>query len=209
MNKPSRKRSDGLLTIALVDKFARSELDEFGSIKFNLDRVIKKSGVSRSSIYHHFGNRAGLLITLEVQHSIDELHGGMELMREYLLASSNVEDVLGAIEFALAIGNDDDGRRRRRRRIAAIVASEDIPALAEVLTNAQIAGSQHLADTLTMLQDRGLISPAAPVIGIAYWIQSLLVGRILLDMTNDPDLDAKWVETTILALRHLINRVET
>ena len=50
MVTPLRKRSDGIQTMALVKKFARAELDKYGAVKFNLDRVLEKSGVCRGAL---------------------------------------------------------------------------------------------------------------------------------------------------------------
>ena len=71
MTTAKRKRTDGLETIERVIKFAQKEIDKHGSTEFNLDRVIEQSGVSRSSIYHHFGNRAGLIAAVDVRRAID------------------------------------------------------------------------------------------------------------------------------------------
>ena len=66
MEKTPSKRRDGLRTISRIVEFAAKELDEVGAVQFNLDRVIEKSGVSRGSVYHHFGDRDGLIVAVEV-----------------------------------------------------------------------------------------------------------------------------------------------
>ena len=55
------KRINGQETMEKVLEFASQELDEVGAVKFNILNVINKSGVSRSSVYHHFGDRDGLI----------------------------------------------------------------------------------------------------------------------------------------------------
>ena len=54
-------RLDGKETAEKVLTHALRELDKHGAVNFSLDRVIDSSGVSRSSIYHLFGNRAGVI----------------------------------------------------------------------------------------------------------------------------------------------------
>jgi AcrR family transcriptional regulator len=200
-----RKRSDGLETIALISKFARKEIDKVGPVKFNLDRVLEKSGVSRSSVYHHFGSRDGLIAAVETQRSVEEQQGEMELMREFILAAKSSQQIFDAIEFALTVAGDTQGAQRRSRRISSLTASQTNPALALALHNAQLEGSQHLADTLEAARANGLIDPIAPLLGISYMIQSLFVGRILVDISEDKDIDAQWVSATMSTLRHLLN----
>ncbi len=205
MTSNQRKRSDGLETIALISKFARKELDSVGPVKFNLDRVLEKSGVSRSSVYHHFGNRDGLVAAVETQRSVEEQQAEMDLMREFILSAQSSQQIFDAIEFALTVAAERDGAQRRSRRISRLTASHTNPALALAIHKAQVEGSQHLADTLEAARAKGLIAPIAPLLGISYVIQSLFVGRILVDVAEDKDIDAQWVSATMSTLRHLLN----
>ncbi|MEY3091236.1 MAG: hypothetical protein RL413_595 [Actinomycetota bacterium] len=202
MATPLRKRSDGIQTMALVKKFARAELDKYGAVKFNLDRVLEKSGVSRSSVYHHFGNRDGLIATVEVDRGLEDTLKEMEILRSFLLSSDNLEQVIGYIEIALNADDDKAGRLRRRRRIALHAASEHNKALASSLSNAQAEGTAHLVETLQMMKDRGIIDPSAPLPGIASAFQSLLIGRIYADMTGDDQSD--WVQAALVAIRAML-----
>lgn len=205
MSEPMRKRSDGLQTIGVVLQHARAELDASGPVKFNLDRVIESSGVARSSVYHHFGSRAGLIATLELEFWVDQQADELRGMRKYLLEAVDMEEVFGAIEFVLRLDGGADGRQRRARRISSLVAADGIPALATTLREAQISGSSHLAETLRMLQERGTISPKVDVLGLSYFIQSILVGRVLVDVGDEPGVDEHWVDVAMKTLRHLMS----
>ncbi|MEY3054995.1 MAG: hypothetical protein RL550_1518, partial [Actinomycetota bacterium] len=101
MGEPLRKRSDGLATIELVLEHARAELEASGPVRFNLDRVIESSDVARSSVYHHFGSRAGLIATIELEHWVESQASELRGMRKFLLEANDFDEVLGAIEFAM------------------------------------------------------------------------------------------------------------
>ena len=204
MTTVKRKRTDGLETIERVIKFAQKEIDKHGSTEFNLDRVIEQSGVSRSSIYHHFGNRAGLIAAVDVRRAIDNQLEEMEVMRVFIAGASNVTEILQAIEYALAADGSSAGRMRRLRRVDRIVAATKNKALHKSLEQAQIEGSRHLAETLQMAKDRGLINPAVPVEGIAYWVQSLLLGRILIDIGATEHEEKAWIEAVSSSLGFLL-----
>ncbi|MFM7488877.1 MAG: TetR/AcrR family transcriptional regulator [Actinomycetota bacterium] len=202
MVTPLRKRSDGIQTMALVKKFARAELDKYGAVKFNLDRVLEKSGVSRSSVYHHFGSRNGLIATVEVDRGLEDTLKEMEILRSFLLGSDKFERVMGYIEIALNADDDKAARLRRRRRIALVAASEHNKALAASLANAQSEGTAHLAETLQMMKDRGIINPTVPLPGIASAFQSLLLGRVYADITGEDQSD--WVQATLVSIRAML-----
>ncbi|MDA0371248.1 MAG: TetR/AcrR family transcriptional regulator [Actinomycetota bacterium] len=205
MGEQLRKRSDGLATIQVVLRHARAEMESSGPVKFNLDRVIESSGVARSSVYHHFGSRAGLVATLELEHWVESQASELRGMRKFLLEASDVNEVLAAVEFALKIDGDRAGRERRLRRITSLVAADGIPALATTLREQQVRGTNHLAETLRMMSDRGVISPELDLVAIAYFIQSNLVGRVLVDVGDEPGVDDKWVDVVVSTLRYLLS----
>jgi len=188
--------------MALVKKFARAEIDKYGAVKFNLDRVLEKSGVSRSSVYHHFGSRDGLIATVEVDRGLEDTLKEMEILRSFLLGSDKFDQVMGYIEIALAADDDKAARLRRRRRVALVAASEHNKALAASLANAQAEGTAHLAETLQMMKDRGIINPSVGLPGIASAFQSLLLGRIYADITGEDQSD--WVQAALVSIRAML-----
>ena len=116
MSEPKRKRSDGLETIDRIVSFATVELDEVGPVQFNVIRVLEKAGVSRSSVYHHFHNREGLIAAVEVQRLLDQLTVTNKTTREFVSQAESAEAILGAIETVLRIAGSEDGKQNRRRR---------------------------------------------------------------------------------------------
>ncbi len=202
--KKTRKRSDGLETIERVLKVATAELERHGSTDFNLDRVIEKSEVSRSSIYHHFGNRAGLIAALETKNAISGQLVEMQLMRDFILQAKDTQEVLNAIEFALLADGVSSSRLRRLRRADRIVASAKSKVMQKSLVEAQIEGTRHLTETLEAARNRGLINPALPLDGISYWIQSLLLGRLVVDMGANQVQEKEWVQTVMATLSHVL-----
>lgn len=203
MGEPMRKRSDGLQTIQVVLRHARIEMDAKGPVKFNLDRVIESSGIARSSVYHHFGSRAGLIATLELERWIDQQAVELDGMRKFLLDADSLDEVFAAIEFVLRTDGGPGGRLRRSRRMASLVAADGIPALAATLRDAQITGGRHLAETFRMMQEKGTVSSSLEPEGTAYFVQSILIGRVLVDVSDEPSVDAKWVDVAMSTLRHL------
>jgi AcrR family transcriptional regulator len=193
-----------LETIERVLKVATAELERHGSTDFNLDRVIEKSEVSRSSIYHHFGNRAGLIAALETKNAISSQLVEMQLMRDFILQAKDTQEVLGAIEFALLADGVSSSQLRRLRRADRIVASAKSKVMQKSLVEAQIEGTRHLTETLEAARNRGLINPALPLDGISYWIQSLLLGRLVVDMGANQVQEKEWVQTVMATLSHVL-----
>jgi hypothetical protein len=95
-------------------------------------------------------------------------------------------------------------RARRIRRIEQLVIASRSKALADVVAEAQREGTKHLADTLTMAADKGVISPRIDTMALSMWLQTHLVGRNLLDVLDDPAVESAWIDGVITALRYLL-----
>ena len=200
-----RKRSDGRATMERVVEFARMELGQHGPVGFNLDRVIATSGVSRGSIYHHFGSRAGLITAVETADLILGYRESMDTTRRVVEGAGSGQELMGWVSAVLQIGSSPEARRARSRRIATLTAAEGIPALRELLSEYQREGMADYVDILTVACDRGLIAPRTSLPGVANLVQSLLVGRVLVDLLDDAEQDAAWVDTAYEVLVNAFN----
>jgi hypothetical protein len=64
--------------------------------------------------------------------------------------------------------------------------------------------TDYWAATLSIGAERGLIRPFEPLLGTADVIQSLLVGRILVDLLEDDSRDNLWIASAVEVLRALL-----
>ena len=199
-----RKRVDGLKTIERVLEAAEVEMAEFGYVKFNLYRVIEKSGVARSSVYHHFGGRDGLIAALETSKGMRSLERGLADFNKILDELTSGEEAFALIELGLRMFGSPENRHRRQRRISSLSAAHNASAIRDVLANDQKLGTEVFAQVIENAQKKGLCNPVEPILGLAYLIQSILVGRILVDIVDDPALDTQWEEATLATLRLML-----
>lgn len=199
-----RTRRDGRATIELVMRVAAEELDAAGPVAFNLDRVIEAAGVARSSIYHHFGSRAGLITAVEGSRMLESFQEANVVTREVVQSVESGGQFLEFIEMVLTLGAGPEAQATRSRRVASLAAAEQMPGLGQLMRDAQRSGMEYYEETLQIAVDRGLIDPQVPLRGIANFIQSVLVGRTLVDLLEDPEADGDFVVTTLEALRAVL-----
>lgn len=199
-----RKRVDGLKTIARILQAAEEEMAEHGFVKFSVDGVIERSGVARSSVYHHFGGRDGLISAVETASTMKSLERGTAEFEKVLEELTSGEEAFALIEFGIRMFRSSENRQRRQRRISTLAAAQSAPAIREVLAKEQRLGSENLARVLAKVKERGLADPVEPLLGLAYVIQSLLVGRILVDISDDEDLDQQWEDAALSTLRLML-----
>jgi len=193
---------------ALLDA-AHREVEKHGLIDFNLDRVLADAGAARSSLYHHFGSREALIAAVEFETAARALQAEMDLMRVVILSAKSVDDVIALLEAGLRGDGGAASRARRVRRIEQLVIASRSKALADVVAAAQRDGTKHLADTLTMAADRGIIAPRIDTMALSMWLQTHFVGRNVLDVLDDPVVEAEWITGVVEAARHLFSSQPT
>ena len=197
-------RSNGRETRAVILEHAQAELEAYGPVKFNILRVIENSGVGRSSVYHQFGDRNGLITAVEVERYIEEIRITNELLRLSVAAVKTSDELFLLIEQALHAVSTAEGRESRAHRIAVIAAAQSIPSLEAALAEHGNSGDHYLAETLEMGRTRGIINPQESTLAIARIISTLFIGRISVDGFNSSDDDNAWVRTTVSILKFLL-----
>lgn len=205
MSDQQRKRSDGRETMSRVMKFALAEFNKVGPDDFNLDRVLEKSGVSRSSVYHHFGGRHGVIAAVEaklVENDVDLNNVGL---REFVNVATSAAEILAVIRMEIASGSKPVDKETRQRRARTFVAAQRSDFLYEVLQTKQREATEYLSETLRIATTKGLIQPRVPEMAIAQLMLSLLFGRILVDLVDSENGDPLWTQATLDSLEYLLN----
>ena len=202
--QPRLKRIDGLETIEILVAAAEEELAAVGSVRFNLARVLKKSGISKSSAYHHFGDRDGIIAAVELRHLLGDIRAANSYIRNLIESASDAQSAMSVVAGLIVYSGGVEGMRSRIRRASTIVSAQSSPAMSNVLRDSQRDMAVFLAETFQIAIDRGLISPRVPVDGVAHWFMSLVFGRLLVDITFDDDAQASWTMAVMDSLNSLL-----
>ena len=209
MGSAGRKRADGRATMRALLDAAHREVEKHGLIDFNLDRVLADAGAARSSLYHHFGSREALIAAVEFETAARALQAEMDLMRVVIMSAKSVDDVIALLEAGLSGDGGAASRARRIRRIEQLVIASRSKALADVVAAAQRDGTKHLAETLRMAAEKGIIAPRIDTMALSMWLQTHFVGRNLIDVLDDPAVEAEWITGVVEAARHLFSAQAT
>lgn len=179
---------------------AEKELAAVGSARFNLGRVLQDANISKSSAYHHFGDREGIIAAVELRHFSRELGALNHALRSFIEAAPDRQAIVGAFRLWAREEGKETGVLSRQRRASAIVAAQSSPGVATMLSEIQRETADFFASTLQILVDRGMISPTLPLRGIAHWVLSVMFARVMVDITNDTAVTTEWVEVAVEAM---------
>lgn len=194
------KRSDGLETMTRLIEQAKIELDVHGIEKFDVDAVLERAEAARSSLYHHFGNKLGLIHATQLDLLVNGLRADNAALR-YLVEISPSPEAFFEIftTFVRSAGSPESVRLRHRRTQVLASATSD-PQLAAAIKTSQQESTDYLVETLVILREREWMNPPFDLHAVAYAIQAMIFGRLILDFSVQPELDAEWANTTIHAI---------
>ena len=195
----------GRTTAAKLIEFASKELDRVGPAKFDVDSVLRKSKISKGSLYHHFGSKNGLLVAVETHQFIKFLADQNAIFRDLVETCQSAGDFLTLLIGVIKTSGLPENRDLRKKRIRAITVAQHNKELAEFIKTEQIKDSNYLAETFQIAKDRGWLKPDVDVLATSYWIRGIFIGRIMLDITGINDLDDAWNDAVIKAIRSSIN----
>jgi AcrR family transcriptional regulator len=200
-----RKNVNGASTMDTLIKYGVEELQRSGSIDFNLENVLRESGVARGSLYHHFGSRHGLISHCEATLLKSSLKNENEIIRSVIESGKSGEELFDLLAGFTRINGSDALREQRGRRIRTLAASVEDESLRTLIAESQMKGSAFLVESFAIAKEKGLIAPRIPLDALVYLMQAMFLGRVLVDITGDTSLSEATNEATIETFRFLLN----
>lgn len=200
----SRKYANGSTTVAKLLEHALVELDRSGPLDFSLDAVLAESGVSRGSFYHHFGDRASIIARCEAEKLKQSLKSDNEALRMIVESNATGEQIFSLLEMRIRLNGSEDQILRRQQRIETLAMAIGDEKLQTMLNDAQVKGTTYFLETLQLAQSRGHIDPTCDLEGIAHLVQTMFLGRVLIDQMADARASDLVNEATIEALRLML-----
>ena len=203
MTKPIEREKSrrGRATIEKLLEVTISELDRVGLAEIDLDSLLRKSKISKGSLYHHFGSKNGLLAAAEAQQFMKYLKREGETFRELIEDCKSKQKFIDLVADVMKITRLEANIDFRKKRVRAIAMSFNDENLAQVLKNAQIEVTEYLAASFQIAKDRGWVKPDTDLMALSYWIQGVFIGHIMLDITEQTEHEDAWGQVAFEALR--------
>ena len=196
---PQPVQSRARETVDTVIQTTNQALKAGGEAAVRIQEISASSRVSVGSIYHHFGDREGLIratyvhnfsaaITEDIQrakrwwqniHTASELAAHHTEMEEFLNSHFSHQSPL---ERAAIIGN-----------------SAGRPLLRDSLAEVQHELTDELTEVMQMLHDRGILRSDLKPRAVSVMILGMLFGRVVAMLDHDPVDDKAWNEAMLAA----------
>ena len=203
MTKPIERETNrrGRETIEKLLEVTVSELDRVGLAKIDIDSILRKSKISKGSLYHHFGSKNGLLAAAEAQQFFKYLERDVGTLRVLLEECKTKQAFINLVAAAIEITRLKENLEFRKKRVRAIAMSFNDITLAQVLKNRQTNLSQQLADSFQIAKDHEWIRQDVDLIALSYWLQGVFIGHIMLDISGQFEHEEAWNKVAFQALQ--------
>jgi AcrR family transcriptional regulator len=167
-------------------------LEQQSPDEVQVDAILKASGVSKGSLYHHFEDGRALIdeaLLRKFSSGVDE-HAG--IIAQILGSADTQLEAAFAFRLLTIDSQRSDLRYRRSSRMAKILRAERDPAFAEKLSLEQIRLNDSFSVQIVRMQEKGWFRDDFDPAAGALLIQSYTLGRRLGQITADIVTEDAW-----------------
>ena len=186
-----QKRSTAVMNIALLEAERQLRTGDEGQLR--IPEICRLTGVNYGSIYHHFGSREGLIDAAYAEMFTKTVARDIEMIRDAVTNASTFGAFLLALENVLNVTTMGDERRASRAtRLRILSASVTRPELRKVISAAQTQFTEELTKTIEICQRRGWMREEFEPKSVAVFVQVVIFGRNLDDLSAAPIPEREW-----------------
>jgi AcrR family transcriptional regulator len=166
--------------------------------------LLTEVNVTAPSLYHHFGNREGLMVEAQAQRFLRSIRMDLPVLLSAINNSSTVADLQHVVKLAVSYRGDNSRINQRLQRLNALGGAYARPELAARIVEAHETMVREVATALRPFQDRGLIRADIDLEMVVAFYNGALLGGLLVEL-EPSELDAnKWDVIMIDAMNHVL-----
>jgi AcrR family transcriptional regulator len=196
--QPIQARAEA--TVSVVIEATIKAIEAHGEVGVRIDDILNETGISKGSLYHHFGGREGLIAASRVAQLSRFVAEDAENIRETLTKTTTVAEFIAAMSALVRTGNSADRQRARHNRLAVIASSYGRPDLRGSLALQQHSHTETIADAVRHGQKMGWVRTDIDARAVAVFVQGYNLARVLIDLDTEPVTTEDWEQVVRVAL---------
>ena len=199
---PSKTERVHPTAVTLLDTVS-AMLDTVNPNEIYVDDVLRVSGVSRGSLYHHFGDYPSLIHATLIRRfagNVDRDSAAMRAVAETAASKNDYWIRIRTLSAETQIRGRASARAERARVISLALTDEKF---GRALAVEQDRLTNTMADAIAVAQDKGWVTSTLSPRAIAVFLQAYSLGRAVDDVAGAHLPNEEWVsliETVISAL---------
>lgn len=196
--QPIQARAE--ITVSAVIESAIRAIESGGEASVRIDDILQETGISKGSLYHHFGGREGLIAAARVTQFSRFVSEDAQQVREALLKTKSVEEFITVTSSLVEIGSSAERERARLNRLSVISSSYGRPELRDALALQQHTHTETIAEAIRYGQANGWIRSDVDARALSVFVQGYNLARALLDLDTEPVSTNAWENVVRVAL---------
>jgi AcrR family transcriptional regulator len=196
--KPIQARAEA--TISAVIDATVVALENGNEADVRIDEILAKTGISKGSLYHHFGGREGLIAAARVVQFSRFVESDAEMIRDALAKTTTFDEFTETVGRLVNLGNNAERQHARLSRFSAVSSSYGRPELWNALSIQQHKHTETLADAIRHGQAHGWIRKDVDARAVSVFVQGYSLSRVLADLDTDPIANDDWTTVVRTAL---------
>lgn len=196
--QPVQARAEA--TVSVVIEATIKAIEAGGEASVRIDDILNETGISKGSLYHHFGGREGLIAAARVVQFSRFVAEDAKNIRETLTKTTSLQEFVAATSALVELNESVERVSARHNRLSVIASSYGRPELRQSLALQQHSHTEHIADAVRYGQKMGWIRTDVDARAVAVFVQGYNLARVLLELDTEPVKTTDWDHVVRVAL---------
>lgn len=188
--QPKQLRAQGTIDLVLAETMLA--MREGGEAAVRVQDISVKSRVSIGSIYHHFGDRDGLIRASYTSTFRNAIQGDVERVKNFMNRMTSATEMAEHYDEMLAFLNHHFEKFPARARANAVGSTVGRPLLKDAMVAVQTELITGLTEVMQLLKERGVLRPHLDPRATAVMTLGMLHGRVIAELDETPVEDLVW-----------------
>lgn len=199
---PKQPRSQ--VTIQMAIEATDRAILRGGEGAVRIQEISDETGVSIGSLYHHFGDRDGLIRATYVERFAKTVREDLAALQRWTEGLQSKQQMSEQYDKLLAFLKHHFENQSALDRAAIVGNTAGRPELHEALAEVQHELTQSLAEVMQTLKDRGVLKEFLDPYAAASVVLGLIFGRVIAELDTRPFNEHDWSRAVLAAFSGLV-----
>ncbi|MFM6980372.1 MAG: TetR/AcrR family transcriptional regulator [Micrococcales bacterium] len=200
-----KKQQRAQTTISSVIEATSDAMRSGGESAVRIQEISAKTGVSIGSIYHHFGDRNGLIREALVYQFASNARADIQRVQNWISNIHSTKDLRDNYDRMVLFLNQHFENQSALERASIMGTMVARPELREALGKVQHELTESLAEAMQVLKERGMLKEFITPKTAATIMSGMLFGKVIAELDSEPVSDEDWNRAMLAALSGLID----
>ncbi len=198
-HSPKPKQARAKDTVDLVINATNEAIELGGESSVRVQEISAATNVSIGSIYHHFGDRDGLIRATYVHNFAVNIQEDIARAKRFMDKMHSTKEIAEHYDEMIEFLVDHFKHVPADKRANIIGNTTGRPLLRAALAEVQHGLTEQLTEVMQLLQDRKMLKPHLSPRAAAVMVLGMLHGRIVAEIDTNPVSDLDWNQAMISA----------